>query len=72
MIIRNFAQVNTQGLTFKVKRKFSYGYNKIIAVLFDFDGVIMDTESQYTVFGTSKGISTWGKKTSAAVLKGKH
>lgn len=45
---------------------------KIIAVLFDFDGVIMDTETQYTVFGTSKGISTWGKKTSAAVLKGKH
>ena len=23
---------------------------KIIAVLFDFDGVIMDTETQYTVF----------------------
>jgi len=45
---------------------------KIIAVLFDFDGVIMDTETQILSFGTSKGISTWGKKTSAAVLKGKH
>ena len=45
---------------------------KIIAVLFDFDGVIMDTETQYTVFWDEQGISTWGKKTSAAVLKGKH
>ena len=72
MIIRNFAQVNTQGLTFKVKRKFSYGYNKIIAVLFDFDGVIMDTETQYTVFWDEQGHKYLGKKTSAAVLKGKH
>ena len=27
---------------------------KIIAVLFDFDGVIMDTETQYTVFYLSR------------------
>ena len=27
---------------------------KTIAALFDFDGVIMDTETQYTVFGTNK------------------
>ena len=28
---------------------------KIIAVLFDFDGVIMDTETQYTVFWDEQG-----------------
>lgn len=45
---------------------------KIIAVLFDFDGVIMDTETQYTVFWDEQGHKYLGKKTSAAVLKGKH
>lgn len=45
---------------------------KIIAVLFDFDGVIMDTETQYTVFWNEQGHKYLGKKTSAAVLKGKH
>ena len=28
---------------------------KTIAVLFDFDGVIMDTETQYTVFWDEQG-----------------
>ena len=30
---------------------------KTIAALFDFDGVIMDTETQYTVSGMNKGVN---------------
>ena len=30
---------------------------KTIAALFDFDGVIMDTETQYTVFWMNKDVN---------------
>ena len=35
---------------------------KIIAVLFDFDGVIMDTETQYTVFWDEQGHKYLGEE----------
>ena len=41
---------------------------KTIAALFDFDGVIMDTETQYTVFWDEQG-RKYLKKTSAVVSR---
>ncbi len=71
MIIRNFAQVNTQGLTFKVERMFSYmDTTKTIAALFDFDGVVMDTETQYTVFWDAQGRRYLGEKDFGRHIKG--
>ena len=45
---------------------------KTIAALFDFDGVIMDTETQYTVFWDEQGRKYLMKKISAAVLRDRH
>ena len=36
--------------------------NTIIAALFDFDGVIMDTEGQYTIFWDEQGYQYLGEK----------
>lgn len=47
--------------------------NTIIAALFDFDGVIMDTEGQYTIsFGMSKATNTWARKILVAESKDKR
>ena len=42
---------------------------KTIAALFDFDGVIMDTETQYTVFWDEQGRKYLNEKTSDAVSR---
>lgn len=46
-IIQTFTTLN--------QSKLIYGYNKNIAALFDFDGVVMDTETQYSVFWDELG-----------------
>ena len=43
---------------------------KIIAVLFDFDGVIMDTETQYTVFWDEQGHKYLGEEDFGRCIKG--
>ena len=43
---------------------------KIIAVLFDFDGVIMDTETQYTVFWNEQGHKYLGEEDFGRCIKG--
>lgn len=43
---------------------------KTIAVLFDFDGVIMDTESQYTVFWDKQGLEYLGETDFGRRIKG--
>ena len=43
---------------------------KIIAVLFDFDGVIMDTETQYTVFWNEQGHTYLGEEDFGRCIKG--
>lgn len=43
--------------------------NKIVA-LFDFDGVVMDTETQYSAFWDRKGMEYSGVEDFAAVIKG--
>lgn len=43
---------------------------KTIAVLFDFDGVIMDTETQYTVFWNEQGRKYLGQKDFGRNIKG--
>ena len=43
---------------------------KIIAVLFDFDGVIMDTETQYTVFWDEQGHKYLGEEDFGRCFKG--
>ena len=43
---------------------------KIIAVLFDFDGVIMDTETQYTVFWDEQGHKYLGEEDFGRGIKG--
>ena len=43
---------------------------KTIAVLFDFDGVIMDTESQYTVFWDKQGREYLGEEDFGRRIKG--
>ena len=42
---------------------------KTIAALFDFDGVIMDTETQYTVFWDEQGRKYLNEKISDAVSR---
>ena len=42
---------------------------KTIAALFDFDGVIMDTETQYTVFWDEQGRKYLNEETSAVVSR---
>ena len=44
--------------------------SKPIAALFDLDGVILDTESQYSVFWDSMGEKYLGKANSGTALKG--
>ena len=39
-------------------------------VLFDFDGVVMDTEPQYTAFWDKRGMEYFGVEDFAAVIKG--
>lgn len=43
---------------------------KTIAVLFDFDGVIMDTETQYTVFWNEQGRKYLGEEDFGCRIKG--
>lgn len=43
---------------------------KNIAVLFDFDGVIMDTETQYTVFWNEQGRKYLGQEDFGRNIKG--
>ena len=43
---------------------------KTTAVLFDFDGVVMDTETQYSIFWHKVGIDYLGKVTDLKTLKG--
>ena len=43
---------------------------KIIAVLFDFDGVIMDTETQYTVFWNEQGHKYLGEEDFGRCIQG--
>ena len=43
---------------------------KILAVLFDFDGVIMDTETQYTVFWDEQGHKYLGEEDFGRCIKG--
>lgn len=43
---------------------------KAIAVLFDFDGVIMDTETQYTVFWDEQGLKYLNEKDFGRRIKG--
>ena len=38
--------------------------------LFDFDGVVMDTEPQYTAFWDSKGMEYFGVENFASTIKG--
>lgn len=51
MFIRNFAT----NYNSKFYRKDCMDMTKKVAVLFDFDGVVMDTETQYTVFWDEQG-----------------
>ena len=44
--------------------------NTIIAALFDFDGVIMDTEGQYTIFWDEQGYQYLGEKDFGRRIKG--
>ena len=45
---------------------------KTIAALFDFDGVIMDTETQYTVFWDEQGRKYLNEEDFDAVLRDRH
>ncbi len=41
-----------------------------VAALFDFDGVVMDTEPQYTIFWNEQGLKYLGKDNFGATIKG--
>ena len=43
---------------------------KTIAALFDFDGVIMDTETQYTVFWNEQGLKHLNEEDFGRRIKG--
>ena len=45
---------------------------KTIAALFDFDGVIMDTETQYTVFWDEQGRKYLNEEDFGRRIKGRH
>lgn len=46
-----------------LKEKKKMNREKPIATLFDFDGVVMDTEPQYSIFGANKDGNTIRKST---------
>ncbi|MCD8183697.1 MAG: HAD family hydrolase [Bacteroides sp.] len=52
------------------KKNYNYGYNKTIAVLFDFDGVVVDTETQYSVFWHKVGVDYLGMEDLETCVKG--
>lgn len=68
-IILTFVLNNVLILTVLGKRKFM-DTTKTIAVLFDFDGVIMDTETQYSIFWHKVGVDYLGMEDLESRVKG--